>query len=176
MLPFLFPPQKKGVVLVSPSRDGDLLLPFFEKTPLKVVRGSSRRGGVPSLRALWKNVQEGFSLTIAVDGPLGPPGKVKPALVRFVRALQLPVVPVTYTSLWGISLPTWDRFYLPAPFSPALLLFGVPFSLSRDGSLEKEVRKVENALLLLREEEERWKFEKKNKSATPLLLEDAKKE
>lgn len=103
--------------LVSASKDGAWLSAFFESVGLRVVRGSSSRGGREAAAALVEVLRAGHDAGITPDGPRGPIYGFKPgALVVARRArAQVVLIGVHYANAW--TLRSWDRFLLPHPFS-----------------------------------------------------------
>ena len=103
--------------LVSASKDGAWLTAFFESAGLRVVRGSSSKGGREAAAALVEVLREGHDAGITPDGARGPlyvwkPGAGVVARRAGARALLLGI---RYESAW--RLRSWDRFLLPRPFS-----------------------------------------------------------
>jgi len=107
--------------LVSTSKDGAWLSAFFESTGMRVVRGSSSRGGREAVTALVDVLRAGHDGGITPDGPRGPRYEIKPgALVVARRArARVVLVGITYARAW--TLPSWDRFLIPHPFTRARL-------------------------------------------------------
>ena len=68
-------------VMVSRSRDGEYAAQLLHAFGLKVVRGSSTRGGSGALKELVEKITEGRSGGMVVDGPVGPPRKAKIGVV-----------------------------------------------------------------------------------------------
>jgi lysophospholipid acyltransferase (LPLAT)-like uncharacterized protein len=103
--------------LVSASRDGAWLTAFFAYAGLRAVRGSSSRMGREAASALIEVLRAGYDVGITPDGPRGPCYDFKPGAVIVARRTGSPVLLVggEFTSAW--RLPSWDRFYLPKPFS-----------------------------------------------------------
>src|SRR3954468_11566429 len=65
--------RRKTVVLVSLSRDGQMQAKALALQGLRVVRGSSSRGGVRGLAVLVRRMKrERADAAFAVDGPRGP--------------------------------------------------------------------------------------------------------
>ncbi|MEX2045235.1 MAG: lysophospholipid acyltransferase family protein [Opitutus sp.] len=103
--------------LVSASQDGAWLTAFFALAGLQTVRGSSSRFGREAASALVDVLKSGRDIGITPDGPRGPCYDVKPGSVIVARRARVPLVLVggEFTSAW--RLKSWDRFYLPKPFS-----------------------------------------------------------
>ena len=103
--------------LVSASQDGAWLTAFFSLAGLRAVRGSSSRLGREAATALVEVMRAGFDVGITPDGPRGPCYELKPGSVIVSRRTRAPVLLVggEFTSAW--RLRSWDRFYVPKPFS-----------------------------------------------------------
>src|SRR5687767_5727944 len=67
--------------LVSRSRDGELIARYVERFAMRVVRGSSTRGGAMALRALAATLRQHGDVVIIPDGPRGPRRQVAPGVV-----------------------------------------------------------------------------------------------
>ena len=103
--------------LVSASRDGAWLTAFFSLVGMRAARGSSSRLGREAASALIEVQRAGHDIGITPDGPRGPCYEVKPGAVIVPRRTGSPVLLVggEFTRAW--RLKSWDRFYLPLPFS-----------------------------------------------------------
>jgi lysophospholipid acyltransferase (LPLAT)-like uncharacterized protein len=107
--------------LVSTSRDGAWLTAFFESVGLRVVRGSSSRGGREAVKALVDVLRAGHDVGLTPDGPRGPAEVLKPgALVIARRAgARVLLVGIHHEECW--RLPSWDSYNLPRPFGTVWL-------------------------------------------------------
>lgn len=121
-------------VLVSLSRDGEALNRWLSKIGYTVVRGSSSRGAVSGLKALVDAVQVGGrSASLAVDGPRGPRGVVKPGVVKLSQLTQCPIVPgVAVASRAWVFTRSWNQCFLPKPFARVGVLYGKPIYVPQD--------------------------------------------
>lgn len=108
---------RPAYALVSASRDGARLAAFFSMVGMRTVRGSSSRLGREAATALVEVQRAGFDIGITPDGPRGPCYELKPGAVIVPRRTGAPVLLVgaEFSSAWRLN--SWDRFYLPAPFS-----------------------------------------------------------
>lgn len=104
-------------VMISKSRDGDLVADFFRRLGFRPVRGSSSRDGKQALAALVADVQDHPFAVHVLDGPQGPRGVVKPGLVVLAGQSGAPVVPVYISMSRAWVLRSWDRCLIPKPFS-----------------------------------------------------------
>jgi lysophospholipid acyltransferase (LPLAT)-like uncharacterized protein len=110
-------PSRPLHALVSASKDGAWLSAFFEKVGLRVVRGSSHRGGREAVSSLVQVLRAGNDAGITPDGPRGPCYGFKPGALVVARRAQVRValVGLVFSRSW--RLPSWDKFHLPHPFS-----------------------------------------------------------
>jgi lysophospholipid acyltransferase (LPLAT)-like uncharacterized protein len=113
----LLRPSKQIHALNSASRDGAWVAAFFELAGLGAVRGSSSKYGRQALHRLADRLASGDDVGVTPDGPRGPAYCLKAGsvvLARRTRA-QSVLLGIDYESAW--RLPSWDRFYLPKPWS-----------------------------------------------------------
>ena len=103
--------------LVSASQDGAWLTAFFATAGLRTVRGSSSRMGREAANALVDVLRAGHDVGITPDGPRGPCYELKPGAVIVTRRTRTPIARIggEFESAW--RLRSWDRFYIPKPFS-----------------------------------------------------------
>jgi lysophospholipid acyltransferase (LPLAT)-like uncharacterized protein len=120
--------RRETVVLVSLSRDGAMQSRALALQGLRVVRGSSSRGGARGLAALVRAMRaQTADAAFAVDGPRGPLGIVKGGAVVAARAAGAVIVPMTGRVRHGVVLRrAWDRFAVAWPFTRVDVLLGEP--------------------------------------------------
>ena len=136
--------RRRGtVVLVSLSRDGRMQARALSVQGLRVVRGSTSRGGARGLAALVRMMKrEGVDAAFAVDGPRGPRGVVKGGAVVAARAAGAVLVPMAGAIRRGIVLHrAWDRFAIAWPFTRVDVALGSPIdpAIVEDARAEVEV-------------------------------------
>ena len=142
----------KAVCLVSGSRDGDLIAYPCESLGMKVLRGSSGKMAVSVKKDFELCLLNGYSGVIAIDGPVGPPLKVKYGSISFSSNTQVPIVPYRAFASCSFSLSTWDRMKIPVPFSTIFIVYGEPLVVEEkvDKSLYVHyANKIEQRLLKL---------------------------
>ncbi len=103
--------------LISASRDGGGLAYFFSQVGIGAIRGSSSRFGREGFKNLIRCHGDGNDITITPDGPRGPVYVMKPGAVLAVRRAQSKVLFGGFVFKHAWRLKSWDRFYLPLPFS-----------------------------------------------------------
>ena len=85
-------------VLVSQSRDGELIASTFGFYGVGVARGSSTRGASAALRGMIRSARQGTNLVFTPDGPKGPRRVVKEGLIYAAQATALPIVPIAFAA------------------------------------------------------------------------------
>ena len=103
--------------LVSASKDGAWLAAFYRLIGIEPVRGSSSNNGREAAKLLIEKMREGYDLGITPDGPRGPLYVVEPGVLVVTRRVHAPMVllGIEYKRAWRLG--SWDRFYIPWPFS-----------------------------------------------------------
>ncbi len=131
--------EKNICILISNSKDGQILASAVEYMGYQTVRGSSHRGGVAGLLACMRKVIDGHKITIAVDGPRGPIYKVKEGITALSHKSQRPIVPIrSYSSNKFVFKKSWNKATLPLPFSTIELRVG-KISFYSTTSLEEKM-------------------------------------
>lgn len=103
--------------LVSPSKDGAWLTELLHQLKIFAIRGSSKRGGHHALLEMIDAVRDHYSVGITPDGPRGPQYAVKPGIALLAKETHAPIVlgGIYISSAWRVN--SWDKFYIPRPFS-----------------------------------------------------------
>ena len=88
--------QRGYHVLISQSRDGDIISNISKKFGYNLFRGSSNRGGKEAMEKMYQffSLNPSGKLVITPDGPTGPEHKVKPGAFQLAQNSRRPVVPV----------------------------------------------------------------------------------
>jgi len=109
--------RRRGAVLTSASKDGEVIAAVVARFGCEAVRGSSSRRGTSALLGLLDWVRDGYDVAIVPDGPRGPRYRLGPGVVKLAEltgALVLPIR-VEYGAYWHFK--SWDRFRVPKPFT-----------------------------------------------------------
>ncbi len=131
-------------LMISRSRDGDIIAGVAEKTGWKAVRGSSSRDGSKALKAMVESMKTNRICGHVVDGPRGPAGVVKIGLVKLAQATDAVVVPFFVTADRAWYFKSWDRFQLPKPFSRVTLKYENPIRLEKTNDRKRiELQRAE---------------------------------
>lgn len=111
-------------LMISRSKDGDVIARIAEKTGWHTVRGSSSKDGGPALKDMIAHLSHyGFAGHI-LDGPRGPAGVVKAGVIRLAQVEGTFVVPIYASADRAWYFRSWDRFMLPKPFARVTLRYG----------------------------------------------------
>lgn len=126
----------KRAVLVSPSRDGDLLSVWLKNLGYEVIRGSSRKQNISALAGMIRKLKEGYSLGFGIDGPIGPIHKVKPGMTHMAQKFGIAIIPVgsAFSRRWVFE-KAWDKYEIPKPFAKAVFYLGKPFYIEKEVDL-----------------------------------------
>lgn len=140
LLPYHFR-DRDGVVMVSASRDGDLIADTMALFGLRAARGSSTRGGRQALDAMIEEVNRArCSAGVIVDGPKGPPGVAKLGAITLARTTGLPIVPGNWWCTHRLAFGSWDRTILPLPFSRIAFAFDEAMTVPADATPDEMER------------------------------------
>jgi lysophospholipid acyltransferase (LPLAT)-like uncharacterized protein len=121
----------KPIVMISKSRDGELVAKIAERLGLITVRGSSSRGGREALRAVLTALNKNPAVVHIVDGPQGPKGVVKPGLIMLAQVSRAVILPVIVSAEKAWVAGSWDQFLIPKPFSTVTIRWEEPFLVPR---------------------------------------------
>lgn len=134
-------------ILISQSKDGELIARTMEFLGLGAVRGSSNRGGREALREMVKLAREPDDIVFTPDGPKGPRHVAKVGVAQISKVTGRPVVPIAFAVSRGFRFKSWDRFLFPYPFARGVYSFGEPISC-RDGEETADfLARIEKAMI-----------------------------
>lgn len=118
--------------LISQHRDGRLAADIVSRLGIESVAGSSTRGGRAALSELCKLVSEGHVAVITPDGPKGPIYKLKAGAIKLSQLSGAPIYPIAINVKSKLSFKSWDKLFLPLPFSQSVFLVGEPLTVKCD--------------------------------------------
>jgi hypothetical protein len=157
----------KMMTLASKHGDGKFVGKVMEKMGLVSILGSSKDGrkasrgiDVGTFKKILSGLKQGNSLGITPDGPRGPNQKVNGEIVGIARVSQSKILPMSYSASRFKRLRTWDKFYLPLPFSTLCFYFDDKLiTVAKDASAEemKEIEKlVEERMNFVQEQSQKF--------------------
>ena len=137
-------------IMISQSKDGEIVAKIALRSGWNPVRGSSSKGGSEALKKMIAHLKEKKLAAHIVDGPKGPAGIVKPGVIRLAHAANAVIVPFSVSAEKAWVFNSWDKFLLPKPFSKVFLRFGkmIKFDKVKDKEIfEKQRMKLEEIML-----------------------------
>ena len=137
----------KAAVLVSRSKDGEVIAQTMRLSRIEAVRGSSSRGATAAVLAMMKAAESGFDIGITPDGPKGPAREVKEGAVFLAQRMGIPIVPIANAlSHRFVVKRAWDHFHVPLPFGRAAVVYGEPISVGPRDDLAAKAAEVKAAM------------------------------
>ncbi|MFI5362276.1 MAG: lysophospholipid acyltransferase family protein [Elusimicrobiota bacterium] len=136
-----------AAVLVSRSKDGEIIAETMRLSRIGAVRGSSSRGGAAAARQLMDVLQSGLDIGITPDGPRGPAREVKEGVLFLAQKLGAPIVPVTNALSRRVEIKkAWDRFQIPLPFGRSFVAYGEPIEVGPSDDLAAKAAELKAVL------------------------------
>lgn len=124
-------------LMISRSFDGDVIAAVARRTGWRTARGSSSRGGRSALGEMIRSMRETRLGAHIVDGPKGPPFRLKAGVVKLAHATGAAVVPFYVSADRAWHARSWDRFLVPKPGALVVLRFGQRIELSATEDTEE---------------------------------------
>ena len=127
------------LVLVSQSKDGEIIKRILDRQGHETMRGSSTRGGLRALAGMIKNLRENQRpAAVTPDGPQGPRFVIKPGIIALAKKTGFAILPMSYNARKIKIIKSWDRFILPIPFSSCRVIYGEPLYVPADADEKVE--------------------------------------
>jgi lysophospholipid acyltransferase (LPLAT)-like uncharacterized protein len=145
-------------MMISQSRDGELIARVARHFGIGSMRGSSSRGGLRAVAELAGIMTEGRNGGITPDGPRGPKYEVQIGALLAAKKAGAPILPVSINFSRKKIFNSWDRFRFPLPFARAVLVFGEPLAVpehARGETLERLRVELEGRLKQVTEQSDR---------------------
>ena len=136
-------------IMISQSRDGEFIAGVANRSGWYTVRGSSTRGGRDAAKKMILRLKETRVGAHILDGPKGPIGRVKPGIILLALATDAAVVPIYVDAQKAWFFNSWDRFFIPKPFSRVDIQFGDMIQFERtkeEGIFEKYRKQLEETM------------------------------
>ncbi len=141
--------REKLHVLVSRSRDGEIIADVVERWGFKTVRGSKgKKGAVEATMQMISILKSGENCAMMVDGPKGPAKVVKDGVIKIAKMAGVPIVPVYWYSknFTFAKFPSWDEMRSPIFATNLINLYGEPVYVPQDGDEEEARLKLQQSL------------------------------
>ena len=128
-----------AAIMVSQSKDGEIIAQILSRQGHRIVRGSTSQGGVRAMAHIIRILKkEKCTGGITPDGPCGPRYKVQPGIITLGKKTGYPVIPISYSARKIKLFDSWDRFVLPGPFTSGTFIYGNPFFVPKDSTPQEE--------------------------------------
>ena len=147
--------REKLHVLVSRSRDGEIIADVVERWGFKTVRGSKgKKGAVEATMQMISILKSGENCAMMVDGPKGPARVVKDGVIKIAKMAGVPIVPVYWYSknFTFAKFPSWDEMRSPVFSTNLTNLYGEPIYVPNDCDEEEIRQKLQLSLENLEKE------------------------
>jgi lysophospholipid acyltransferase (LPLAT)-like uncharacterized protein len=141
-------PGKGAKLLISESKDGELLTRTMKFFKHGTIRGSSSRGGRAAFKEMISMAQSDFDIVLTPDGPRGPRHELKDGVLQLARLSGRPVIPMAFACSHGYRFGSWDQCLLPYPFSRGVFSFGKPLYFNKDEGLVSFREQLQDAMQL----------------------------
>ncbi len=135
--------KKNAGVLISSSKDGELIAGPVSVLGYKPIRGSSTRGGSSALRKMLDYLKTG-PVAITPDGPKGPLYKIKKGSILLATKSGRPIIPVAVDVKGEWLFNSWDKFRFPKPFAKIRIHFGEPYYCDNSKTIESMTHELES--------------------------------
>jgi lysophospholipid acyltransferase (LPLAT)-like uncharacterized protein len=135
---FGWPGEKEFHMLISGHKDGRMIAKTVEYHGIKTIAGSKGKNGSQALRAMIKILNDGHTVGITPDGPRGPLYSVSDGILTLARIAKVDIIPFSYSCSRFKILRSWDKFRLALPFGNGVLMWGQPFRLNLEKSIEEQ--------------------------------------
>jgi hypothetical protein len=158
MMLFGFSHRNQGInVLISQSKDGELIAKPLRRLGFTISRGSTTRGGIKALFKMARlGVQNKVDLALTPDGPKGPRYKAQVGIILLAKRTGFPIIPAVNIPQKKWQLNSWDGFIIPKPFSKVAIIFGEPIYVSRADNLESKLQELQTKLDEITEEADKY--------------------
>ena len=136
-----------GYMLISEHRDGGFISDTLNLCGVETLRGSTTRGGARAMLRMLRAVkQEHRHLGITPDGPKGPREVVQKGTIQLAMKSGLPVMPICWATSRCWRANSWDRFYIPQPFSRGVFVYGEPLFIAPDEDMDEALARVQKGM------------------------------
>ena len=159
-MPYFWNKSRTLKALVSPHRDGRLIVHILKRFGIGHINGSTDRNSQTAALELMRNLKEGNSIAIIPDGPRGPSMKLTMSPIFYAQKSGKPIIGITY-SIAGSKVinKSWDSMLVPLPFHKGMYAITEPILIPKDATadeMEQYRLKVETML-----NELTWNLDKK---------------
>ena len=126
-------------VLISRSRDGEIVAQASRFLGLRTIRGSAKRagkkagkGGAGAFRDMLRAIEGAGCVVITPDGPKGPRQRVGDGPFLLAKHSGAPLISCIFSTRFRKQFSSWDSFVLPLPFGRGQIIWGAPIYVPPD--------------------------------------------
>lgn len=138
-------------VLISRSRDGNIVAHASHRLGLKTIRGSAKKaakgdmaakakGGAKASMNIVTALENNGCIVVTPDGPRGPRQRLGDGPIRLAKLTGVPLMPCTFAVRNRKQLNSWDKLVVPLPFGKGKIIWGTPVNVPADA----DERKIEH--------------------------------
>ena len=147
-------------VLISRSRDGEIVAHTSRFLGLKTIRGSAKKAAKGNMAAKAKGgakagldivtaLENDGCIVITPDGPRGPRQRLGDGPIRLAKLTGVPLMPCTFAIRNRKQFNSWDKLVLPLPFGKGKIIWGTPVTVPADAderTIEHIRERIENEM------------------------------
>lgn len=124
---------------VPPGLIGATMIGWLEGAGIEPAPLPKDNTGNPSaaLKSMIRGLSKEGDVIVAVDGPHGPAGKVRPGTLWLGKMTGRPLMAVGIAARPAIRFPRWDQHLIPLPGARLAIVFGKPIRLERNQELDE---------------------------------------
>ncbi len=154
---------KATSILISQSREGNIISHAARTVGVGVIRGSKEKpgkpkGGTEAMRAMMRHLKSGGAICITPDGPKGPRMRAEMGAIQLARLSGAPLVGMAWSKNHSKIFNSWDRFVLSRPFGRGAFVFSQPMFVPRgadDAAMEAARVALETELIRITQDADR---------------------
>ncbi len=132
-------------VLVSSSKDGELIAGPLSELGYLPIRGSSTRQGSRAMKEMIR-ISQSNSLAITPDGPKGPPFTFHAGVFQIALLAKIPIIAVAAHTNREWLFNSWDKFRFPKPFSTITVFYSDPIWVTNKDDFPKAEAQIRSFL------------------------------
>lgn len=141
-------------IMISASKDGELIAGPVRELGYIPVRGSTTRQGSAALKEMLR-LSKNYQLGITPDGPKGPSKSINPGIFYIALLARVPIIPLVAEVEREWLINSWDKFRIPKPFSRIRVIYGEPIPVRSKEEIPALVERLAVEMAAL---EERIRF------------------
>ena len=127
--------------IASPYNDGEIIAQILKKWNFQVIKGSSNRRSkqvLEKIETIFKTDPQSI-VAVTNDGPKGPRHVAKKGSLEIAKKYNVNIITVTGDSNKKWVFDSWDKFYLPKPFSTINIHIAPEYSYDQEVNLSSNV-------------------------------------